>query len=45
MTREEKSKVIKVLTAELAENSNFYLTDISGLNAACLLYTSDAADE
>tara|TARA_B110000305_G_scaffold76319_1_gene85677 strand:+ start:138 stop:659 length:522 start_codon:yes stop_codon:yes gene_type:complete len=34
MTREEKSKVIKVLTAELAENSNFYLTDISGLNAA-----------
>ena len=34
MTREEKSKVIKVLTAELAENSNLYLTDISGLNAA-----------
>ena len=34
MTRQEKSKVIKVLTAELAENSNLYLTDISGLNAA-----------
>jgi len=33
MTREEKSKVIKELTAELAESSNFYLTDISGLNA------------
>ena len=34
MTREEKSKVIKELTAELAENSNLYLTDISGLNAS-----------
>jgi large subunit ribosomal protein L10 len=34
MTKEEKLKVIKVLTAELAENSNLYLTDISGLNAA-----------
>lgn len=33
MTREEKSKVIKELTAQLAESSNFYLTDISGLNA------------
>jgi len=33
MTREEKSKVIEALTLELAENSNFYLTDISGLNA------------
>jgi large subunit ribosomal protein L10 len=34
MTREEKSKVIKELTTELAENSNLYLTDISGLNAS-----------
>jgi len=33
MTREEKSQVIKDLTAELAENSNIYLADISGLNA------------
>ena len=33
MTREEKSKVIEALTAELAESSNFYLTDLSGLNA------------
>ena len=33
MTREEKSQVIKELTTQLAESSNFYLTDISGLNA------------
>ena len=33
MTREEKSQVIEDLTAELANNSNIYLTDISGLNA------------
>jgi len=33
MTREEKSQVIKDLTAELASNSNIYLADISGLNA------------
>lgn len=33
MTREEKSQVIEVLTAELAENANIYLADISGLNA------------
>ena len=33
MTREEKSKVIEELTAELAQSSNFYLTDLSGLNA------------
>ncbi|NJX14661.1 50S ribosomal protein L10 [Tamlana crocina] len=33
MTREEKSQVIEDLTAELAENANIYLTDISGLNA------------
>lgn len=38
MTREEKSKIIKELTAQLAESSNFYLTDISGLNAVA---TSD----
>ena len=33
MTREEKSQVIEVLTAELASNANIYLADISGLNA------------
>jgi large subunit ribosomal protein L10 len=33
MTREEKSKVIEELTAQLKENTNIYLTDISGLNA------------
>jgi large subunit ribosomal protein L10 len=33
MTREEKSQVIKDLTVDLRENTNFYLADISGLNA------------
>ncbi|WP_103071216.1 50S ribosomal protein L10 [Aquimarina sediminis] len=33
MTREEKSLVIEDLTAQLAENANIYLTDISGLDA------------
>lgn len=33
MTREEKEKAIEVLTTQLAENSNIYLTDISGLDA------------
>jgi len=33
MTREEKSQVIEVLTAELADSANIYLADISGLNA------------
>jgi large subunit ribosomal protein L10 len=33
MTREEKSQVIDELTAQLADNTNIYLTDISGLNA------------
>ncbi len=33
MTREEKSQVIEDLTAQLAENANIYLADISGLNA------------
>ena len=33
MTREEKSQVIEELTAQLADNANIYLTDISGLNA------------
>jgi large subunit ribosomal protein L10 len=33
MTREEKSQVIQDLTAQLTENTNIYLTDISGLNA------------
>ena len=34
MTREQKSKVIEELTTELTNSSNFYLTDLSGLNAA-----------
>ena len=34
MTREEKSKVIEKLTAELAENTNIYMTDVSGLNSS-----------
>lgn len=33
MTREEKSVVIEQLTAQLADNTNIYLADISGLNA------------
>jgi large subunit ribosomal protein L10 len=34
MTREEKSQVIEELTTQLADNTNIYLADISGLNAA-----------
>ncbi|NAY92556.1 50S ribosomal protein L10 [Muricauda sp. JGD-17] len=34
MTREEKATVIEDLTAQLAENPNIYLADISGLNAS-----------
>ena len=33
MTREEKSQVIEELTAQLADNANIYLADMSGLNA------------
>jgi len=33
MTREEKSQVIETLTAQLSDNENIYLADISGLNA------------
>ncbi len=33
MTREEKSLVIEDLTAQLADNSNIYVADISGLDA------------
>jgi len=33
MTREEKSQVIEILTAQLSENPIIYLTDISGLDA------------
>ncbi|MEH6406010.1 MAG: 50S ribosomal protein L10 [Leeuwenhoekiella sp.] len=33
MTREEKSQVIEDLTAQLANSTHIYLTDISGLNA------------
>ena len=38
MTREEKAIVIEDLTAQLADNANIYLADISGLNAVA---TSD----
>jgi large subunit ribosomal protein L10 len=34
MTREEKSQVIEMLKAELAEAKTLYLTDIAGLDAA-----------
>ncbi len=34
MTREEKTKLIEDLTVKLNECSHFYLTDVSGLNAA-----------
>jgi len=34
MKREEKSKVIERLTTELAENTNIYMTDVSGLDAS-----------
>ena len=33
MTREEKSRVIEDLTAQLADNNTIYLADISGLDA------------
>ena len=33
MTREEKSKVIQDLTAQLADTNTVYLADISGLDA------------
>jgi large subunit ribosomal protein L10 len=33
MTREEKAIVIEQLTATLADSTNIYLTDVSGLNA------------
>ena len=33
MTREEKSLVIEDLTAQLSENNNIYIADISGLDA------------
>ena len=33
MTREEKATVIEDLTAQLADNTNIYLADISGLDA------------
>lgn len=33
MTREEKALVIEDLTAQLAENANIYLADLSGLDA------------
>ena len=34
MTRDEKNKAIDELNNQLVENKNFYLTDISGLNAS-----------
>ena len=33
MNKEEKNKIIRELEEMLNENSNFYLADISGLNA------------
>lgn len=33
MTREEKIQVIESISAQLAQTPNFYITDISGLNA------------
>lgn len=33
MTREQKAQVIEELTAQLGENTNIYLADISGLDA------------
>ena len=33
MTREQKSQVIEELTAQLADNNNIYLADISGMDA------------
>jgi large subunit ribosomal protein L10 len=33
LTREEKNKAIDALSVQLVDNKNFYLTDISGLNA------------
>ena len=33
MTREEKSQVIEDLTAQLSENTNIYIADISGMDA------------
>ncbi len=33
MRREEKSQIIESLSAQIKENPNFYITDISGLNA------------
>jgi Ribosomal protein L10 len=33
MRKEEKAKIIESIAAQVAENPNFYLTDISGLNA------------
>ena len=47
MTREEKNEAIEQLGAQLVENKNFYLTDISGLTASSnsdlrrLCYKSD----
>ncbi len=34
MTKEEKEQIIESISAQLEETPNFYLTDISGLNAA-----------
>ena len=33
MTKQEKVKAIEDLTAQLAENQNIYLTDVSDLDA------------
>ena len=33
MRKEEKAQIIETIAAQIAENPNFYLADISGLNA------------
>ena len=41
MTREEKSQVIEELTVQLADNTNIYLTDISGLNSGITCFKAN----
>ena len=33
MRKEEKAQIIETIAAQIAENPNFYLADLSGLNA------------
>ena len=43
MTREEKSRVIEDLTAQLAGTNVVYIADISGLNAGVYTVTATGA--